>query len=110
MSGDATSSKKTGRRRLYLMRHGHVDYFDPDITEHRLVNLTEEGRAQAAAAGNALRSVSIDIAAHSTLPRTMETLEIVLKSRTDGEIAVTPLPGLEELTGGIVEAKSREEL
>jgi probable phosphoglycerate mutase len=23
----------TGRRRVYLMRHGHVDYFDPKVRE-----------------------------------------------------------------------------
>lgn len=98
----------TGRRRIYLMRHGHVDYFAPDISDPRSVVLTELGRAQAAAARQALAGIEFDIAVHSGLPRTIETAEIVLGGRAAPSPA--PEPGLEELKSGWLLADSREEL
>lgn len=97
----------TGRRRLYLMRHGHVDYFAPGITDPRAVSLTEEGRLQAAAARDALKPVDFDLAIHSGLPRTMETAAIVLEGRP---IRPRAESGLEELKSGWLVAESREEL
>ena len=97
----------TGRRRIFLMRHGHVDYFAPGLTDPRVVPLTEEGREQAAAARDALSSVDFDLAIHSGLPRTRETAAIVLEGRA---LSPTAEQGLEELKSGWVEAKSREEL
>lgn len=97
----------TGRRRIYLMRHGHVDYFAPGLTDPRTVSLTEEGRAQAEAAREALKSVDFDIAVHSGLPRTIETAGIVLSGR---DLAATAEEGLEELKSGWLVAESREEL
>jgi probable phosphoglycerate mutase len=97
----------TGRRRIYLMRHGHVDYFAPGLSDPRTVSLTDIGRAQAEAARDALKAISFDIAVHSGLPRTMETAAIVLDGRP---IAARPEVGLEELKSGWFHAKSREEL
>ncbi|MFN3960093.1 MAG: histidine phosphatase family protein [Parvularculaceae bacterium] len=98
----------TGRRRVYLMRHGHVDYFAPGITDPRSVRLTETGRAQAAAARDALAAIPFDIAVHSGLPRTMETAAIVLEGRNGP--ATQADEGLEELKSGWLVADSREEL
>ncbi len=98
-----------GRRRVYLMRHGHVDYFQPGLSDPRVVDLTDEGRAQAEAAAAALAPARFDIAAHSGLPRTRQTLEIVLEANAKRP-AVEPLPDLEELRSGTVMAESREEL
>lgn len=101
--------KGAGRRRIYLMRHGHVDYFAPDITDPRRVPLTDEGRAQAAAARAALRSVEFDFAVYSGLPRTRETAEIVLSGHgSSPRLEVSE--GLEELKSGWIKAESREEL
>jgi len=97
----------TGRRRIFLMRHGHVDYFAPGLTDPRSVPLTEEGRRQAEAAGLALKGVAFDIAVHSGLPRTVETAALALAGRSLGAVAE---PGLEELKSGWVVAASREEL
>lgn len=97
----------TGRRRLYLMRHGHVDYFAPGLTDPRSVSLTEEGRAQAEAARDALRPIAFDVAVHSGLPRTIETAAIVLGERP---LVAAPEAGLEELKSGWFHAESREEL
>jgi len=101
--------KGTGRRRLYLMRHGHVDYFAPGLSDPRGVPLTKEGRIQAAAARDALADIDFDIAAHSSLPRTIETLSIVLE-RHDAQQSPVSIEELEELKSGWLQAESREAL
>lgn len=63
------------RRRIYLMRHAQVRYFE-GVDPH-LVVLTEDGRRQAAAARDALQEVRFDRVVTSGLPRTLETVEIV---------------------------------
>jgi broad specificity phosphatase PhoE len=66
------------RRRIYLMRHAQVSYFEngrpvpPD-----LVPLTEEGREQARAAAALLSGIHFDRVLTSGLPRTVETARIV---------------------------------
>lgn len=96
-----------GRRRIYLMRHGHVDYFAPGLTDPRSVPLTEEGRRQAEAAALALQGIDFDIAIHSGLPRTRETAALALAGRS---LAAETEAGFEELKSGWVVAQSREEL
>ena len=66
------------RRRIYLLRHGAVSYFENGrpVSPHE-VPLTEEGRAQAAAAADALAGVTFDRVVTSGLPRTLETARIV---------------------------------
>ncbi len=98
-----------GRRRVFLMRHGHVDYFAPDITDPRSVPLTDDGRRQAEAARDALRHTTFDIAVCSGLPRTRETAEIIL-SGNDNPPKLTDLPQIEELKSGWITAQTREEL
>lgn len=104
----------TGRRRIYLMRHGHVDYFDPKVreigTDH--VPLTPLGREQAAASGAALAHVRFDVALSSGLPRTRETAEIVLRANKDtGHLTLGEDRGFVEIKGGRIQppAKTREE-
>jgi len=65
----------TARRRIYLMRHAQVRYFDGLPPEQ--VVLTEEGRSQAEAAAEALRGVTFDRVLTSGLTRTLETARIV---------------------------------
>ena len=63
------------RRRLYLMRHAEVSYLgerDPEV-----VRLTERGLEQAGAARRALEDVAFDLVVTSTLPRTVETADVV---------------------------------
>jgi probable phosphoglycerate mutase len=98
----------TGRRRIYLMRHGHVDYFAEGLTDPRIVPLTEEGRAQATAAGEALAHVHFDLVVNSGLPRTIETMSLILAGREFPD--PVSIAGLEELKSGWVTAASREEL
>jgi broad specificity phosphatase PhoE len=63
------------RRRIYLMRHAQVRYFE-GIDPHDVL-LTDDGRHQAAAARDALQEVHFDRVVTSGLPRTLETAEIV---------------------------------
>ncbi|MEM8987045.1 MAG: histidine phosphatase family protein [Pseudomonadota bacterium] len=107
-----TDAPAAGRRRIYLMRHGHVDYFAPEVIESgdpSQVRLTEDGRAQAAAAGGALAGVAFDIAVCSGLPRTVETAELVLAAQENAPSLQTE-DGLVELRSGRFFTDRREEL
>ena len=69
------------RRRIYLLRHGAVEYLNPDgtrVPDPRGVSLNAAGRAQAAALAEFLNHVEFDRTIHSDMPRTRETAEIVL--------------------------------
>jgi broad specificity phosphatase PhoE len=66
------------RRRIYLMRHGRVAYFDQGRPlPQNDVPLTPEGREGARAAATALEGIDFDRVITSGLPRTMETARIV---------------------------------
>jgi broad specificity phosphatase PhoE len=66
------------RRRIYLMRHAQVAYFeDGRPLRPDLVPLTEAGREQARAAAELLAGIDFDRVITSGLPRTLETARIV---------------------------------
>jgi probable phosphoglycerate mutase len=66
------------RRRIYLMRHAQVSYFENGRpVQPDLVVLTDEGRSQARAAGALLEGIRFDRVVTSGLPRTLETARIV---------------------------------
>jgi broad specificity phosphatase PhoE len=66
------------RRRIYLMRHARVSYFeDGRPLRPDLVPLTDEGREQARAAAAVLDGIQFDRVITSGLPRTLETARIV---------------------------------
>ena len=93
------------RRRIYLMRHGDVAYFNAQgarVGDPDQVILSEKGRAQAGAAGRYFTHLGIegfDRVITSTLPRTIETAALVLAA---AGIAAAPEPiaGLREIKGG----------
>jgi broad specificity phosphatase PhoE len=93
----------TTRRRVFLMRHGSVTYFDesgkPFLPES--VPLNQQGREQASAAGQAFAAhdVRFDRVIVSGLPRTVETARRVL-AETGQDIAIDAWPELEEIRGG----------
>jgi broad specificity phosphatase PhoE len=72
------------RRRIILMRHGDVAYFDAQgkpVPDPDKVNLSDKGKAQADAAGAYLKTIGItrfDRVLSSDLPRTIQTAERVL--------------------------------
>jgi len=69
----------TARRRIYLMRHAQVRYFEGLPPEE--VVLTDEGRRQAQAAAKALAGVAFDRVVTSGLARALETARIVAPGR-----------------------------
>lgn len=91
------------RRRIYLMRHGSVTYFDaagkPQSPDS--VPLNEQGRAQASAAGKVFASEKIrfDRVIVSGLPRTVETAARVL-AETGQQVVPESWPDLVEIRGG----------
>ena len=93
----------TGRRRIFLMRHGSVTYFDQAGKPHlpETVPLNEAGRAQAAAAGRAFATegIAFDRVIVSGLPRTVETAQRVL-AETGQRIQLETWPELAEIRGG----------
>jgi len=95
------------RRRIYLMRHGAVAYFDdegrpvaPDD-----VPLTADGREQAEATRALLDSVELDRVIASGLPRTSETAALVAPGHD-----VETWPELREIAGDRFAAIPPEEL
>ena len=85
------------RRRLYLMRHGEVSYFQPDgrPVDPTQVPLNVDGVEQARAAAIALRGIELDRVLTSGMPRTLETAAIVAPA-----IAAESWPELREIQGG----------
>jgi probable phosphoglycerate mutase len=78
------------RRRIYLFRHGAVDYVDEDgnvVADPDDVALNERGRSQADAMSQMFAGVTIDRAVCSGLRRTRETASRVLGDR-DLEIEI----------------------
>lgn len=106
-------SEPAQRRRLYLMRHGSVTYFDergkPYLPE--TVPLNEDGRAQADAAGHAFRAAGVrfDRVIVSGLPRTVETAQRVLAA-TGQDIAPEVWTELHEIRGGRLSSIPAHEL
>lgn len=84
------------RRRIYLMRHGAVAYFDRDgrPVAPDDVPLTAEGRRQAAAAAALLEGTALDKVISSDLPRAVETAALVAPRHE-----VEAWPELREIAG-----------
>jgi broad specificity phosphatase PhoE len=72
------------RRRIILMRHGDVAYFDAagkPVADPDAVTLSDKGKAQADATGTYLKTIGVtkvDRVISSDLPRTIETAERTL--------------------------------
>lgn len=101
------------RRRIVLMRHGSVDYFDAEgrpLPPHG-VPLNAAGRAQAEAAGRlfAQQGLRFDRAVTSGLPRTVETATRALAAA--GQTLVPhEVRALQEIRPGRLDAIPRHEL
>ena len=85
------------RRRIFLMRHGDVTYFDDSgrTIDPETVPLNANGREQASAAGRvfAEQQVRFDRVIVSGLPRTVETAQRVL-AETGQQIELEIEPAL----------------
>ena len=85
------------RRRLYLFRHGAVEYIQPDgswVDDPDAVDLTQRGQEQAQAMAELFAGIAVDKAVCSGLRRTRQTGQIVLAGR---DIEIGTEPGLEEI-------------
>lgn len=105
--------KKQARRRIYLMRHGSVTYFDENGKPYPpdAVPLNELGQQQATEAGKvfARAGLHFDRVIISGLPRTVQTAQRVL-AETGQQIQPEIWQDLEELRGGKLTAIPDEEL
>lgn len=91
------------RRRIYLMRHAEVRYFQGQ--DPREVRLTDLGRAQAQSAAAALAGLRFDRVITSGLPRTLETAALVApKTLPERE------PALREIESGEIRGLEPEVL
>jgi broad specificity phosphatase PhoE len=105
----AQDDSAPARRRLLLVRHGAVDYFDADGRPHPpdTVPLTTQGVAQARALGAALAraDVRIDRAISSGLPRTQMTMQHLLAAGAllSGNAPTEHWPELQEIRGARLE-------
>jgi probable phosphoglycerate mutase len=99
----AGNGRPVPRRRLYLMRHGSVDYFKSDGTPvpPHTVPLNDTGRAQADAAGAlfAAAGARFDRVLVSGLERTVETARRVLAA-SGQDVAIVGDARLEEIRPG----------
>jgi broad specificity phosphatase PhoE len=108
-----TTLTKQPRRRIFLMRHGSVTYFDasgkPILPES--VPLNQAGREQATAAGQefARQQLRFDRVIVSGLPRTVETAQRAL-AETGQQIELEIWPELEEIRGGRLSAIPDEQI
>ena len=85
------------RRRLYLFRHGEVDYVDENgewVPDPDVVDLNERGRGQAAAMARLFAGVHVDKALYTGLPRTLQTGQVILGDR---QIDLGVIAELEEI-------------
>jgi probable phosphoglycerate mutase len=87
------------RRRLYLLRHGEVSYFDDHGRPFRpdTVPLNDEGRRQAEAAARELASIPLDRVLASDLLRSVETATLATAGRG---LPVETWPELREIRPG----------
>lgn len=96
-SGPRTAFDGALRRRIFLFRHGDVNYIQPNgerVRDSRGVDLTAKGRAEAEAMAAYLADFPIDRAVISGLPRTRQTAERLLAGRG---LELHERPGLEEI-------------
>ncbi|MDH4559091.1 histidine phosphatase family protein [Pseudomonas sp. BN417] len=87
------------RRRCYLVRHGHVDYFDDAgrPLDPRSVPLSRSGATQARALGEVIRGTGFERVLCSDYPRARQTLDLLLAGR---ELPVKAMPELREIRAG----------
>jgi broad specificity phosphatase PhoE len=94
--------------RLYLIRHGATMLTAEDrFAGATNVALSEEGRMQAAALADRLKSVKLEAIYASPLDRTMETASILAAPQ---HLAVQPVDGLREISHGHWEGMTRAEV
>lgn len=98
------------RRRVYLMRHGDVRYYDDAgmrVADPDLVPLTQRGLDQARMMGELLADTTFDKAYCTGLLRTRQTAEGALGGRAAPELGIAP--DLREIKSGATDLMTRAE-
>jgi probable phosphoglycerate mutase len=96
-----------GRRRVFLMRHGDVSYIRGDgrTTLSDRLGLTPEGQHQARLMRDVLAEVAFELAVHTGVERTIQTLDLVLEGK---EVPRQAMPELREIRAGDLESLTPE--
>ncbi|MBD2386579.1 histidine phosphatase family protein [Cylindrospermum sp. FACHB-282] len=95
--------------RLLLVRHGETEWNRQGKFQGQIdVPLNDNGRQQAAKAGEFLQDVAIDFAVSSTMARPKETAEIILKQHPGVKLELQD--GLREISHGLWEGKFESEI
>ncbi len=104
MNMDRMSSDRANRQReMILLRHGQSTANASGVWQGQLeFPLSEEGRKQAACAGQALKGTRLSGIYASPLSRAFETAEIVAREAGYSG-SVVPMPDLMERYGGVLE-------
>lgn len=97
------------RRRCYLVRHGHVDYFSPEgqPLDPRSVPLSDLGEDQVRQLAQVMKSISFDRALCSDYPRARQTAEGLLGDR---QIELQACAQLREVRAGRLREIAPEQL
>lgn len=105
----AESAVRQCRRRCYLVRHGHVEYFDEQGSpvDPRYVSLSSAGVRQTQELGRLLQHVHFDRALCSDYPRARETLELLVRKQY---VAMEPQPEFREIRSGRLREIPAEQL
>jgi probable phosphoglycerate mutase len=109
--GDTLPSLRPNHKgfRLLLVRHGETEWNRQGKFQGQIdVPLNDNGRSQAAKAGEFLQDVELDFAFSSTMARPKKTAEIILKHHTDVNLQL--LDGLREISHGTWEGKFESEI
>lgn len=87
------------RRRIYLMRHGDVSYFDPAGKPLRpdTVTLNDRGQLQVAACAREFAAIPFDRVISSDLPRCVETARLLVAGRS---VKIEAQPAFREIQPG----------
>jgi probable phosphoglycerate mutase len=95
--------------RLLLVRHGETEWNRQGKFQGQIdIPLNDNGRSQAAKAGEFLKDITFDFAFSSTMSRPKETGEIILKHHSGIDIQL--LDGLREISHGTWEGKFESEI
>ena len=95
----ASCPPQVRRRRCYLVRHGHVDYFNPDgqPLDPRSVLLSPVGVQQVQQLAEVLRTVDFDRVVCSDYPRAQQTAQLLVCGLN---LQIEPRPALREIRAG----------
>lgn len=95
-------SERISKQRIFMLRHGKPEFPDGRsyIYGHTDYPLSDDGRAQAVRAGEALAAVRFDRVISSDLARAIQTAEIVVSHRIEGRCGIELDPSLREINMG----------